>query len=235
MTGPGTGHPDWQSYANWRGMLFSVDSVTVPTTGTDFGLFVTTNFAGLYVNAVCATGFGSLILSWYADTDGAELVQVDSYPMGPDTALEVIIPARGNAVDVFFDVQSPGSAILSLTVLPTNIAVGHTTFLTGPNWITDLNVSVAHSTAHTVNPVPIVGGPAYVSFVPHDSAAKLTLDIFGLDNDGTKLVRVANYNLPAATVQAELIVPPLPLQYVVTNTDTVSAHVYDLGIILRTQ
>lgn len=235
MTGPGTGHPDWQSYANWRGMLFSEDAVTVPVTGTDFGLFVTTNFAGFYVNAVCATGNGELILTWYADTAGTEEIQVDSYPMAADTALEVIIPARGNAVDVFFDVQSVGAATLSLTMLPTNIAPTHTTFLTGPNYVSDLNVSVAHSVAHTVNVVPIVGGPAYLCFVPHDSAAKLTLDIFGLDNDGTKLVRVGNYNLPAVTVQQELIVPPLPLQYIVTNTDTVSAHVYDLGIMLRTQ
>lgn len=235
MTSAGTGHPDWQSYANWRGELFSVDSSVIPTTGQDFGFFVTTNYAAIYVDVFCASGFGEMTLTWYSDATGNNEIAVDAYPMAADTSLTMIVPCRGNAVNIAFDVTSPGPATLSLTVLPTNTAPTHTTFFTGPTWIADVSMSVAHSTNRSMNAVPIVGGPAYLTFVPHDATGKLTLDVWGLDNDGTKIVRVGNYAATTVPVQTELILPPLPLQYIVTNTDTVSAHVYDLSIIARTQ
>lgn len=235
MTSVGAGHPDWMAYSNWRGQTLFQFGLTVPNGTTDVGTIVTTNFAALFIHASCDVGHGFLSLDYYDDANLTNLITQDGVIMQNGVIFDVLVPVLGNAVDVSITNNAVGNMTIDVYVEPTNIAVTTDTMPIGPSTVSELNTSVAHSATNTVSPNQLLFGNAYVSFIPHDTSGKLTLDIYGTTDAGVLQTHLFTATPTTAPAQQLLILNGDPITYTVKNTDTTTAHVYDLAIITNTK
>jgi hypothetical protein len=236
MTGFGVGHPDWQAYAQWRDVFFYNNNIDVAGNDTfDVGDFITTNWASLLVKFSCADLGCTLSLEWFADTELTENLDNDVYDITSNSLVIFMTPARGQAVIVTVVNSNGSDVICQLAIQPTNIPIPRVCFPITPFMTSVLSQSVAHSSVDNRFPFNIVGGPACVTFIPHDTTGKLNFAIVAQDDTGTNIAKLVQLIGPTVTTTVNFIAPVQPLLISTTNTDTVTAHLYDMALVMGSQ
>lgn len=224
MTAAGTGHPDWQSYANWRGTLATVPATHYHTGSTVIGTFITTNYASVYVSADGTSGSGLLTLQWYADEAATMPTEQVTFPVDGITAFNVLTPASGNAVRVSINNDLAPDVIFAFILLPMNIPVAKTVFHVDP-WDTgELNRVVGASGSVTENITQIMGGLAHLYFDPQLGSGKMSFQLFSINEDGAQDLRLCNFTNLTVPSQQLVVLPSRPLQVVIANSDAVNGH-----------
>lgn len=236
MTGFGVGHPDWQAYAEWRDVFFYNNNIEVPANDTtDIGDFITTNWASLLVKFSCSDLGVRLSLEWFADTELTEDLDNDVYEITSNSQVILMTPARGQAVIATVVNNNNSDVVCQLAIQPTNIPIQRVSFPITPTMLTVFSQSVPHSTADNRFPFNIVGGPACVTFTPHDTTGKLNFAIVAQDDTGANIAKLVQLIGPTVTTVVNFIAPVQPLLVSTTNADTVSAHIYDMALVLGSQ
>lgn len=156
------GHPDFQSYAQWRGGAF-IDQIALPCPGSGlaFGPFALSHYAGVSLFASCAGPRLVAQLAFSPDAAGLNVLQTVGFTINGTSKVTVNVP--GLAPYVALNILNPGAVGTSVTLWlqPTNIPAQSPQFTTGPlgEPLAFASASVAASGGLSVVTADIYAGP----------------------------------------------------------------------------
>lgn len=231
MSVPGSGHPDWQAYANWRGTLKTTAAVNYHTGVTAIGTFITTNYASVYVSALGTSGSGQLVLDWFADDAATMPTETVTFNVTGITLFNVLVPASGNSVKVSFNNDLVPDCVFSFSLLPMNIPVAKPVFHVDPTDTGEFEQLVSHSTTHSVAVNQIMGGLAHVYFDPELGTGKMAFKLYSVDQDGLRALRLVNFTNLAGPSQQLIVLPSRPLIVDIINSDAVNDRAISWALI----
>jgi hypothetical protein len=227
------GHPDWQSYAQWRGPNFANLNVTAlaGTTAT-VGTFAISHFASVYLLVQNVTGGGQVNLRFGETSSTIVANNGPSWQVFQGSSLVVTAPALGNFVQVTIDAPGGNSFVGDVFIIPTNTPTGKVSYPTVGNLVNALNDTV-NAGANKDRQLPqLAEGNAYVFFNPQGVSGKLSLLIHALNDTGGVDFTAWRADVVTGITTATFIAPPRPLLARVNNADTVN-HTYDMMVIVN--
>lgn len=227
MTTPTTGHPDFQSYTQWRGpILFKgAYSITSPQSTGSSG-FVT-NWASLLIRVVLTSGTGVTVTVTYYD-DQTLTNKAGTYQwicsFAPVT-LSVVVPNLGNWAVVSISTGQAGANAGTAYVAACNLLVPGPRYQVTPNAASGFSVNIiAGATLSTLLPY-VAEGNGTVFAQCSVATAPYTVEVDHL-NEGANILdepaRVASVTGPQLL---NYIASAYPLLLKITNNDA-AAHTY---------
>lgn len=227
------GHPDWQSYAQWRGPTYSDRSQPIPTSSNlVLGPFVTSHYASLYLNVSGATVGTTVSVTFGAVPDNLKAFKTLSWDIRSTDTLEVLVPIVSNYV--WITVASDGIAGRSVFVhaFPTNVAVPRVQYPSVKNLIRAVTQSVPANGSITYNLPQVMEGPASLCIDPVGTANQLTALVTMTDMNNVNIAVVYETFHVAGIVNAQFQAPAGPLKVQVLNDD-VAAHNVDIFVMVN--
>jgi hypothetical protein len=235
MTTGGVGHPDWQSYSNWRGDFLYQNNAPMTEGANVLGSFVTTNWATLHVELFPSDQDATIIFEWYADSAGTEDIDTDSIDVPKDQTVNVLMPCKGNLCEISVFNNGNADATMLVAIEPTNLAVNRRVYLDAPLTLGSPNQTINHGVTQFLSTGSVVSGPAYLDYVPHSTAGNVTVDVFGANSTGGLEHRIASLGKPTGEVFRQMIVPECILTVRLINGSATVNEVYDLGVTVQSQ
>jgi hypothetical protein len=227
MTTPG--HPDWQTYATWRGPdFFAAAAWALSAANPAVAQGYVTNYSSLAVNVGCNNPGGMTVtVSWFTDATQAVGVGLRQWTLPNGFILSVIVPALANYV-VFQAATSDAAAANDLiSAYPANSQVSGYSFDTQKARIGNILESVAAG-ASNIRPLGrIAQGDAWVHVKDDTASTHLTFQIREMAANGALGSVVWEAAAPVTIADARLVVTDVPLALDITNLDGAAAHTCD--------
>lgn len=218
------GHPDWQSYANWRGPIVDIGTKII-TSATPYAAdAVETNYASLLVRVGTAfNNGGTASVTFYTDSTKTQQAGSFSWQLW-DCALQVIIPVLGNFAEFGLSTNNAGNQTFFVFIAPTNTTVDRPTYTSGFNQVEANSLVVPISSTSFFQLPDLIAGQVFLSATPSDATGKLNLKLVELDDTGTQqgvLIERRGFTveLNISTACGERI-----LQLQISNTDGAATH-----------
>lgn len=232
MTTP-NGHPDFQAYAQWRGLnLLPTFSDTLAAGTYTFGPFLMTQWSAVWIRAFVSSGNGTFKINWWADSGMTLGLGADTFPISANTSLQCSLPISGPYMEITITSGPVSPLVLNHWVTGSNNNPGRPIFPIVTDQVIDLARSVPASTVFNRSPGFIAGGWGYILFNPNDATQKLTVEVFQTDQSGVVTARIWGPESPPVFVSQQFIIPAQPTIVRITNTDAAAAHSYDLYYII---
>lgn len=224
------GHPDWQTYPNWRGVPLIQENAIFPVGFTNRGPFSLNNYQSVLINVVTPPDNMLLFVQFFTDTTLATLVEELSITFGDSVNVNVIFPAVANALRIRIDNNGGAGAILQYAATPVNIPVSRPTFFATKNEVNVVNTAVPASSNAFFQLPFIQPGLAHLWLNPRDASGKLNF----LVRSGSPTVvgpPIFVINGPVAFDQRLIGLTDRPYLLEVSNTDGAAAHSFDASLI----
>lgn len=224
------GHPDWQTYPNWRGAPFVKESVIFPMGGTVRGPFAVNNYQSIHVTAFCPADNMQLILRTF--TDPTLTVQVEEIDITFNAGLTVnaIIPLSANTLSVVIENTGLAGADLDYSITPVNIPVAKPTFYGVVNVISVNNDALAAGGTANFSLPYMEPGLAHLFLNPHDATGKLNFSVFAGSPTATGGLVYRNIG-PTVSDQRLIALADRAYFIQVVNTDGAGPHTFDAALI----
>lgn len=227
MTMPSlVGHPDWQEYANWRGQLTGNPTTLIPVGVNNFGPYVVTNYASLFLQFAPTSGNGQIIVHFYDDIAATNEIVHFTWDWYTGSTLQVLIPILGSVCVVEVDNDSGADVTASYFVETTNMVVTKLTYQPNPTVDERSGVTIAGGATVNVYTLALVGGPGTIYFDANTGYNKLSMVVSAVDHNQVVQYGLWKVNIPATAVTQQLIFPQVPLQVRVVNTDPTNSYSY---------
>lgn len=229
------GHPDWQTYAGWRGApLVSGFPATVAAGGSAYGPFAIQNWAALTLRGVAQGQDLVYQLVFSADAAGANTVQTMEWGVTNGASVSVNVPALGPYVTLnILNIHAVSTSAV-VFLLPTNIAAQSPQYICNatPAPLMWASASVAASGNLSITAAEVYAGPVSV-FVFSSSGTSYSGQLEYFDTGALAYRNIAIFqgtNLaPGDSVASAL--PSSIGRLVITNNDSVSRQL--TGAVLR--
>lgn len=118
----GQGHPDWQSYASWRGSpIVSNSALGLPGGGQNLGITPIPHWSSLTIRASATNRNVTIIATFYADAGGTFIVQQVAFTVPVGCLLSVNVPALGPFVQIIVNNLGAAGGSMGLFVEPSNL------------------------------------------------------------------------------------------------------------------
>lgn len=230
MTSP-FGTPDDQAYTNTAGSPFLNTAFPVPLAGTSMGPFACGSFNAAAIAAVALASGITVTFNYYADEALTEFTLSYSVKLGSVAKVRALAPAPGNWLDIQFTNGGAAAATVSISVTPVNVSVAALTYVPDQNYLSEPVTSVPASGSLQFFLPQVQPGPAWLWWQPQDTSGKLTVDLAA--DSGFPSWGGHDFLLAGATAEADkyLMLPDLPMQVQVTNTDASSSHSFRLTLV----
>lgn len=220
------GHPDWQSYASWRGPpIVSGSAVGLGPGGNNYGITPIPHWSSLTVRAIATNRNIDVIVAFYADAGGSVIVASQEWTLNVGCALSVNTPALGPYVQVTVNNKGAAGGSMVLFVEPSNLPAPAPAYinygLSSPLAI-GIN-ALAATTGFTVATAEIYAGPMILAFETSSGTAYHgSLSYF--DTGAVAFLTLTRFQGSVSGQGGTLLVaaPAAPLQISVTNDDTVN-------------
>ena len=229
------GHPDWQEYANWRGLLAGNPTTLVPPGTNNFGPYVVTNYASLFLDFKPLSGKGQIFVTYYTDTTLNNEIDYFSWYWFTGSLLQVYVPNLGPVAVVDIENDSGANVTALFFVEPMNVPVAKLTYEQNPGVDARLGATIAGGATVNVYTLALVGGPAYIHFDANTGYNKLSMVISAVDYNQNVTSEYFKVNVPSGPVNASFIAPQAPLQVRVVNTDAVNSYTYSWTLARQSQ
>ncbi len=222
-----TGHPDYQSYADWRGTIVTAQqyTVTIAVPVTVPGNI--TNFASLLIRCTAPVGGVSVILQFFTDSGMATQVGSMAWTVSGGALLLANVPALGNFFTVQLTTAQAGNQTVNLSILPNNLATSVTKYPKINNAVAGANVSLAAGATFTANLPQLGEGNGYAYFKPLDNTGNLDCRITELNEAGNGIFDLVSATAPLGAVTLQFMSSFRPVQLKVINKDGAAAHNLD--------
>lgn len=220
------GHPDWQSYAQWRGPVFAQTNVLVTNLNPiSIGQNVT-NYASTFLT-VSNAGPSGVIVQISFSSDGTETDPLSpivwNLPSG--WRLTVVTPTIKNFARLLVQVQPAQTATVSVQWSPNNINPPKERYIGNSSTVSFASVSIPANTTQTFQPGVLSDGNGTYFFEDTGASAKLDVTIFTVDQTGALLYRLAEVPALGAIASGTWQNDAQPWVVRVQNTDAAAAHV----------
>lgn len=224
------GHPDWQTYANWRSAPIIDDFEMFPPGTTSRGPFSLNNYQSLLMVVNTAADSCSINFRFFSDTTLANLVDTYQMSLALGTLQKAVLPVAGNVV--FIDVQNLSGVTqnIGFVLTPVNIPVSTPVYYGPTNVISQLNTNLLASTTVDFQLPFTQPGLAHLFFNPRDNAGKLNFAVYA-GSPGARGSVVYSNNGPIAGDQRLVALSDRPYFLEVINTDAAAAHRFDAVLI----
>lgn len=224
------GHPDWQTYPNWRGVPLVYTNQAFPVGNTSFGLFAVQNYQSVLVEVGISSDQCSILFEFWADQAKTQIVDNYNLILNAGTLVKLILPVPANFMDVIVRNTSANPESLLISVTPVNIPASRPMFFGNTNVISQSNVNLAANGVDTFQLPFIQPGLAHWFVNPHDATGKLTFALFAgsATQQGGQVYRT---DAPTAPDQRLIGLSDRAYFIQVTNNDGAAAHVFDVVLI----
>lgn len=218
-----TGHPDDQTYANWRGPLLSAFSTynLKNTTPVNVAGYVT-NFQSLLLSVSIAGAAGyQITASWFTDATQNILVATNTWTVSASQQIQMLTPILGNYVTLALTTTSVPGFNINVGFAPTNIAVPSTKYVNSGNinFITSFNVPANTSSIFPLQYVSEGRMHWYASDLA--GSGKIQLRISMLTAAGTEAATIDQVNTLTTQANGDVTLPAQGVGIVFQNTDVV--------------
>lgn len=221
-----TGHPDDQTYANWRGPLLDAFATYHLSAATPVSVAgYVTNFQSilLFVSLAGANGY-QLSITYF--TDATQNIQTGSgsWTIAVNQSVQMLTPIMGNYALIQLSTTSVAGFNVNLAFTPTNVGVPSTRYPCPSNFSFRMSFSVAAGVTLIAPFSFIAEGPGHYWASDVASSGKLQLRISMLTALGAEAATITQVNTLTSQQDGTFIAPPLGVAVVIQNTDGAVAH-----------
>lgn len=224
------GHPDWQTYPNWRGLPLIQENTVFPNGPTERGPFSVNNYQSALINVESSPDNMQMILQLFTDDTLSVLVDQITITFSAGLKVNCLIPLAASTLLVTIQNTSGGGAALDYTITPVNIPADKPRFYGIVNVISSTATSLPASTTANLLLPYMQPGLAHLFLNPHDATGKLNFSVFA----GSPTARggiVYSNNGPTVPDQRLIALSDRAYMIQVVNTDGAAAHVFDAVLI----
>ena len=225
-------YPDWQTFPTaMAGNLLTAASQNLAPGHHATPVIPVTSFASLSIVIVPTAGAAQVIVNHWSDAAGTVSADTDVFRCRVGGALVVRLPLRASYVSIDLFVTSGVNLAAATWATLLNSASERVSFpVPGQRAGVDNTVLNASATDQWRMPA-INSGAATLAFLPGNTLAKLTVEVFTEDELGAQMYQLM---FPVAPVNG--IVQPLTLPGEITvvqvvNTDAGAAHSYGVSLV----
>lgn len=229
-----TGHPDDQTYANWRGpVLGAANNVHIDSTHSITVQGYVTNFSGIQV-FLAPTSFNGIFLvaSFFVDATLATFTGQKQWQLGKGQDMRCVMPALGNYVQLTLSTTDVAGGQVSYAFTPTNLAAPSTRYNGIVEAQAQTGLSLAANATVLVLATFLAEGPGYVYFNDDLASAKIFCALSFANPDGTEGARIFIKPVGVQQAQQTFYAPDSALLLHLQNTDGAAAHTVDYALII---
>lgn len=232
MTTP-TGHPDYQAYAQWRGLNLFPDTVLNQAPGSvTFGPFTMTHWSALWLRMLITAGQAQVSLHWWADAAATIGLGADTFFVNATTSLLTSMPVQGPYLTVVVNNTGGINLVGTRWMTGSNNNPGRPIFPITTDEASAINIAVTSGTPVNRRPGFIMGGLGYLMVNPRDATGHLTFVLQQLDETNTVQAILWQAVGITALVTLNFVAPAIPIQLQVTNNDGAAQHNFDCFLIV---
>lgn len=227
----GIGTPDWLKPTQLRSQnQFPSASVVIPSLGSIGPDFSCANFQGVQFKVAPQTGGVLITLLWFDDFPPTSLIDGDEWYADQNTMLNVVTPVKGLVADVTISNILAANNTVNTYAAGLQSAGNQYIYPVTSNFIGINSKSLAHGASITYKLPAIQPGHAWLMFNPYDTSGKLTIEIQARVGISSGTFEILTAQAPTATLDEIIGLPAQAVQVIVTNTDGVSGHSFDLTL-----
>jgi hypothetical protein len=229
-------YPDWQTFPTaMAGNLLTSASQTLTPGHHVTGVLPVTSFASLSIVIVPTAGACQVTVNHWADAAGTISTETDTFRARVGGALVVRLPLRSAYVSIDLFVTSAGNLVASTWATLLNSASDRVSFpVPGQQAGAENTVVNAGATDQWRMPA-INAGAAVLAFLPGNTLAKLTVEVFTEDELGNVMYHLMWPVAPAAGITQALQLPGEIVVVQIVNTDGAAAHSYGVSLVCPAQ
>ena len=229
-----TGFPDFQAYAQWRGLnLLPAYIQTLPVGHTLSGPQLVSSWRGVQLRIKPSAGNCVVVLHWYDDVAETEITGSDTWNVSTGVVLSVTSPIKGQYCDLDINVTSAGAMTADTQLFGVNSVTDRLAYVTGGSQITQTSLVIAAGATALFIVSPIVAGPATVNWSFADNSGMIGVTVNRFNADGTAGAILADLGsstlLTPFTQQVTLIDNLCGLQ--LKNADAVNPHTCSVRLV----
>jgi hypothetical protein len=225
-------YPDWQTFPTaMAGNLFTSASATIPPGSFSTPVIPVTSFSSLSIVIVPTAGAGTITVNHWADPAGTISADTDLYRYRVGGALVVRTPLRAAYVSLTLTITSPGSITASFWATLLNSASDHVSFPVPGQRAGNDNAVLAGGGTDQWRMPAINAGAATLAFLPGNTLAKLTVEVFTEDELGNIMYHLMYPVAPVNGIVQPLSMPGEITVVQVVNTDAANAHSYGVSLV----
>lgn len=228
----GVGHPDWQTYSNWRGPVLYNAGIVVPGGGSlTIGTWPVAHFASVYVELINQTG-GCNVQARYGEAANAIRPSVvHLWNVEGNSQLSALIPALGNFVQLSATSAGVAGYTANGLVIPTNTAVDRVQYPAVGDWVAADTETVNAGATNRHDLGWVMEGEGWLFVDTLGSASGITVTIWARNPDGTVKFPVYRAFNVTAIINQEWTALNYPLSLEITNNGAGAQNVsYACGI-----
>jgi hypothetical protein len=220
------GHPDYQGFAQWRGPVVAsgVQSTSIASPYTM--AFYLTAYASLWLRVSGISASMQVTVNFFTDQSETVLAGSVAWTVIGGTELDVLIPALANYAQIVVTTVTAGAQTFTIAALPSNVPATHCTYPITGNYVAQIDVTVAASSAQSFVFPFIAEGDGQVMIWPDDNSGKLQVQVDELTISGAVQQHAIFTQLPtvAATQVFEFMANNSPMEVTIQNNDVAGPH-----------
>lgn len=227
------GHPDDQTYANWRGpLLGSATNVHLDSTHPITITGYVTNFASIFLDIYNVFTKGmSVQVAFFTDATLAQLCGSETFVLLQDQNLNCFVPALGNYVRIILATTDATGASIAYTLAPSNQPAASPRYQSVTAVAANKNQSIPASTTIIVTLSELASGPGWWFVFDPGSTSKFQARLVLVNQDGTEGSILDLISTVANVYRAQFVAPQEPVGIAIQNTDTV-AHNFTYALVV---
>lgn len=219
------GHPDWQSYANWRGPVYTSTNVLVTNANPISVPQNVTNYAStfLFVSNAGPNGVTAQLV-FSSDSTEADQISVNGWNLPPGWRVAVQVPSLKNFARLLIQVQPAQTATVTAQWSPNNINPPKERYIGNGGTVSFESVSIPANTTTTFPSGVLSDGNGTYFFEDTTGSGKLDVVIFTLDSQNNLRYRLAEVPSLGNTASGSFQNDGQPWLVRVQNTDAAASH-----------
>ena len=229
-------YPDWQTFPTaMAGNLFPAASQTLPPGDHVTGPLPVTSFSSLSIVILPTAGACQVIVSHWADAAGTISTEVDTFRARVGGALVVRLPLRSAYVSIDIKVTSVAALVASTWATLLNSASDRVSFPVPGQQAGVDNTTMAGGQTDQWRMPAVVAGNATLAFLPGNTLAKITCEVFTEDELGNVMYHLMFPVAPVNGIMQPLSLPGEIVLIQIVNTDAATAHSYGVSLVCPPQ
>ena len=231
-----TDYPDWQTFpvAMGANLFPSVAQTLAPGAHTS-AVIPVTSFSSLSLVILPTAGAGQIIVNHWADALGTVSADTDTYRYRVGAPLVVRTPLRAAYVSITLNVTSAGALTASTWAILLAGTSDRVSFPVGGQQAGVDNTTLAGGATDQWRMPAICAGNSMLTFLPGNTLAKLTVEVFTEDELGNEMYHLMFPVAPVNGIMQPLVLPGEVTLVQVVNTDGANAHSYGVSLVCAPQ
>lgn len=230
MTSP-IGHPDYQTYANWRGPIVAFLSFSIVQNIARNFQFVATNYASLHVKASLSVGTGVTIsITFFTDNTLTQAAGQYQYILNANANnVDVVVPVLSNVCQLQFLTVQPSGATCTVAADLMNILVTKPVHQGPPLIETGFQVSIPAATTDTFVTTWVREGAGNLFIAPDTGAGQYSMSLAVTTESGSTLCLILQAATQTAAINLPFVGQNAPLTLSIRN-NAGAAALYDFAV-----